>query len=359
MITPSEIRRAKILIVDDQESNVKLLEYMLAGSGYQSVSSTTDARDVFGLYQANRYDLVVLDLNMPHMDGFQVIAALKTIENLGYVPVLVVTAEPAHKLRALEAGAKDFISKPFDNVEVLTRIQNMIEVRLLHRQLYGYNASLEELVLERTADLHESYRETVLTMTCAAEYKDTDTGLHIQRVGFHSKELALRLGMGTQFCDEILYAAPMHDIGKIAIPDEILLKQGPLAPAEWVVMKTHTTVGAKILAGRQSPYLRMGEEIALNHHERWDGGGYPNGLAGEAIPLAARIMNICDIYDALRGNRPYKPAIDHARALDIIARGDGRTQPEHFDPAILDAFTKASDALCEIYQTYSEKADGC
>ena len=354
MIALSEIHNAKILVVDDQEANVELLNYMLRGAGYTSVTSTMESREVFQLYRANDYDLIVLDLNMPNKNGFEVIESLKSIENWGYLPVLAVTAEPAYKLKALGVGAKDFISKPFDNVEVLTRIYNMLEVRLQHKKLHDYAAALEAKVRVRTAELRDSYRETILTMTCAVEHKDTDTGLHIQRIGLYCESLAAHLGMGSQFRDEIFYASPMHDIGKIGIPDHILLKPGEFTAAEWEIMKTHTTLGAKILGERKSPYLRMGAEIALSHHERWDGSGYPNGLAGDAIPLSARIMHVCDIYDALRSKRPYKQAFDHATAIGILTHGDGVTRKEHFDPAVLQAFLTAGEEFREIYRANGE-----
>ena len=311
-----------------------------AAPAMSSITSTMDPGEVCELHRKNRYDLILLDLQMPGMDGFQVMEGLKEIEPDGYLPVLVITAQPGHKLRALQAGAKDFISKPFELAEVLARVHNMLEVRLLHKELHNYNDVLEQRVRERTADLQESYLETIFTMMRAAEHKDEDTGAHVQRISYYSRELARMLGLDEEFVDTIFFASPMHDIGKIGIPDHILLKPGALTPEEWEVMKGHTSMGAKILGNSKSPYLRMGAEIALNHHERWDGGGYPNGKRGEAIPLPARIMNICDIYDALRSKRPYKPAFDHLKTMDIITRGDGRTQPEHFDPAVLAAFTR-------------------
>ncbi|MGZ5779675.1 MAG: HD-GYP domain-containing protein, partial [Burkholderiaceae bacterium] len=287
---------------------------------------------------------------MPYMNGFEVMESLKGIEKEGYLPVLVITAEPEKKLRALEIGARDFVSKPFDHVEVLTRIRNMLEVRLLHKKLHSYNDILEQLVQQRTADLRNSYREAIFTLTNAAEHKDEDTGLHIQRIGFYCQELAERLGMGSKFCDEIYYASPMHDIGKMAIPDHILLKPCGFTPDEWDIMKTHTSLGAEILAEKKSPYLKMGAEIALSHHECWNGDGYPNKLKGEAIPLPARIMTICDVYDALRSRRPYKQAFDHARTMHIIMNGDGRTQPDHFDPLIFNIFNLHHESFREIYQ---------
>ena len=353
MISSSDILHGKILIVDDQEANVLLLERMLRGAGYVSVASTMDPREVCELHRKNRYDLILLDLQMPGMDGFQVMEGLKEIEPDGYLPVLVITAQPGHKLRALQAGAKDFISKPFELAEVLARVHNMLEVRLLHKELHNYNDVLEQRVRERTADLQESYLETIFTMTRAAEHKDEDTGAHVQRISYYSRELARMLGLDEEFVDKIFFASPMHDIGKIGIPDHVLLKPGGFTPDEWEVMKGHTAMGAKILGNSKSPYLKMGAEIALNHHERWDGGGYPNGKRGEAIPLAARIMNICDIYDALRSKRPYKPAFDHLKTMDIITHGDGRTQPEHFDPVILAAFKQNHQSFRDIFEAYT------
>jgi putative two-component system response regulator len=353
LINASDILNAKILIVDDLEANVRLLERMLVSTGYTSVSSTMDPREVCELHRKNRYDLILLDLQMPGMDGFQVMEGLKEIEPDGYLPVLVITAQPGHKLRAFQAGAKDFIGKPFDLAEVLARVHNMLEVRLLHKELHNYNDVLERRVRERTADLQENYLETIFAMTRAAEHKDEDTGAHVQRISYYSRELARMLGKDEEFADKIFFASPMHDIGKIGIPDHILLKPGSFTPEEWEIMMGHTTMGAKILGNSKSPYLQMGVEIALNHHECWDGGGYPNDKRGDAIPLMARIMNICDIYDALRSKRPYKPAFDHLQTVDIITRGDNRTQPQHFDPVIFAAFKQNHQLFRDIFETYT------
>jgi len=356
MVNPAAVLNAAILIVDDKEANVQLLARMLVAAGYTSVSSTMDPLEVCDLHRARRFDLILLDLLMPGLDGFQVMERLKEIEPDGYLPVLVVTAQPGHKLRALQAGAKDFISKPFELAEVLARVRNMLEVRLLHKKLHDYTEVLEFRVRERTAELHESYLETIFTMTRAAEHKDEDTGAHVQRISYYCRELTGLLGLDGDFADTIFFASPMHDIGKIGIPDHVLLKPAGFTPEEWAIMKGHTSMGARILGDGKSQYLKMGAEIALNHHERWDGGGYPNGKRGEEIPLAARMMYICDIYDALRSKRPYKTALDHSKVVEIITCGDGRTQPEHFDPEIFAVFEKNHQMFRDIFETTSASA---
>jgi putative two-component system response regulator len=359
MASPSDLLHAKILIVDDQEFNITLLKRILLGAGYDTLTSTMDPRDVCELHLKSHFDLILLDLQMPGMDGFQVMEGLKEAEPEGYLPVLVITAQPGHKLRALQAGAKDFISKPFELAEVLARVHNMLEVRLLHTELQDHADVLAQRVRERTAELQESYLEAIFAVTRAAEYKEDDIGPHVRRISYYSRELGTLLGLDADTTDKIFFASPMHDIGKIGIPDNILLKPGALTPDEREVMKGHAAIGAKILGNNRSPYVQIGAEIALNHHERWDGGGYPSGKQGEEIPLVARIMQLCDIYDALRSKRPYKPAFDHLQAVDIITRGDGRTEPGHFDPAVLAAFTQHHESFRRIFEEHTaEDVDG-
>ncbi len=353
MKTEADIYNASILIVDDLAANVQLLTRMLQSAGYTSIASTMNPFDVVKLHRSNHYDLIMLDILMPGMDGFQVMEALNEAALDDYLPVLVITAQPGHKLRALQLGAKDFVAKPFELPEVLARVHGMLEVRLLHRALHAANELLEQRVRERTAELQESYLETIFTMTRAAEHKDDDTGSHVQRISYYSRELARLLGLDEEYAGQIFFASPMHDIGKIGIPDHILLKPGGFTPEEWTVMKQHAVMGEEILGNSKSPYLKLGCEIALNHHEKWDGSGYPSGLRGEEIPLAARIMNICDIYDALRSRRPYKPAFDHQKAMEIIGNGDGRTMPTHFDPLILAVFLKNHQTFSDIFEKYA------
>jgi len=356
MISLSEIRNANILIVDDQEANVKLLESMLGGTGYRSVTSTMDPQEVARLHRKNRYDIIILDINMPRKNGFDVIESLREVEEFGYLPVLAVTAEPAHKLKALTCGARDFVSKPFEIVEMLTRINNMIEVRLLHRRLHAGNEALGARIREGTYALRDAYREAISTMTDTLVSKDDESGPHLQRTSLYCEILAERLGMDGQFREEISYASKIHDIGKAVIPERILAKDYDImTPDEWMVIQSHTTRGAELLRERQSPYLKMGMDIALCHHERWDGSGYPNGLAGEAIPLSARIMAVADVYDSLRSAHPYRAAFSHERALRVMMRGDGRTLPDYFDPDILRVFLDAGEEFREVHRSYGDE----
>jgi putative two-component system response regulator len=352
MLTASEIYQGKILIVDDQDTNILLLERILRGAGYVSLASTKYSSEVVELHRKNCYDLILLDLQMPGMDGYEVMESLKEIELDGYLPVLVVTAQPSQKLHSLQTGAKDFISKPFELAEIVARVRNMIEVRLLHKKLQSNNDMLEQKVQERTTELHDSYLETIYTLVRAAERKDDEMGAHVKRISYYCREFAKIIGMDKVFVERVYLASPMHDIGKIGIPDHILFKPDGFTPDEWEIMKGHSLMGAKILGDSKSPYLQMGAEIALNHHERWDGSGYPNRKKGNDIPISARIMNICDVYDALRSKRSYKPAYNQLETMDIITKGDGRTLPQHFDPDILESFKRNSKLFQEIFQTY-------
>ena len=270
MTSLAEIRKARILIVDDQESNLLLLQKLLQAAGYPNLLTVADPTQVPDLYQAFRPDLILLDLHMPKLDGFEVMALLTAAVRDDYLPILVLTADVTQptRLRALEMGAKDFLTKPFDQVEVVTRIRNMLEVRLLHNQLKEQNAILEQKVRERTQELVETRLEIIHRLGRAAEYRDKGTGLHILRISHISAALGRAAGLPTERREVIMSASPMHDIGKIGIPDSILLKQGKLDAEEWEVMKTHTTIGAELLAGHDSILMSTAASIALTHHER-------------------------------------------------------------------------------------------
>jgi putative two-component system response regulator len=350
---------ARILVVDDEERNRRVLVAMLEAENY-TVLEAANGEQALELARCNPPDIILLDIMMPGMDGYDVARALKAAEATRSVPVIMVTSlsDRGSCVRGLEAGAEEFVSKPVDRWELRVRVRNLLKLKEYGDFLVDHNRILEAQVRHRTQMLTQSYRETILRLSRAAAYKDEETGAHVTRIGFYVVELAQALGLDAQFQDNIQYAGPMHDVGKIAIPDEILLKPAALTRQEWEIMKNHTALGAKLLAGSDSPYLWMGAEIALAHHECWDGSGYPHALAGEAIPLPARIMLICDVYDALRSQRPYKPAYSHERALDIITIGDGRTAPSHFDPAVLDAFNRCVGRFRDIYDAHKDEGYG-
>jgi putative two-component system response regulator len=330
-------KNARILIVDDQEANVRLLEAILRRAGYVCLRSMADPRGVASVYDEFDPDLLLLDLHMPHLDGFAVMDGLKPrIPSGSYFPILVLTADitPEAKQRALASGAKDFLIKPFDPTEVLLRIENLLETRFLHLALRNQNQILEDKVRERTKELEETHLEMLDRLAVAAEFRDDDTGQHTKRVGWMSAVLARHLGLPAEQIELIQRAAPLHDIGKIGIPDRILLKPGALSPEEFEVIKTHTTIGARILSGGRFALLRTAEEIAFTHHERWDGTGYPQGLTGEAIPLSGRIVALADAFDALISVRPYKKARRIEESMVEIQRGAGA----QFDPSVVEAF---------------------
>lgn len=345
------MKPARVLVVDDEDRNRRLLGGMLEADGY-AVEEAANGAQALECAQHNPPDLVLLDIMMPNIDGYEVVRTLKANAATRAIPVIMVTALDDRKSRvhALECGAEEFVTKPVDRQELRVRVKNLLKLKEYGDFLTDYNRILETQVKERTLQLVSSYRETITTMTRAAAYKDEETGAHVARISFYTVELAQALGLDPEFCDTIHYASPMHDVGKIAIPDTILGKPGAFEPHEWAIMKTHAALGGKMLRGTDSPYLVMGAEIADNHHERWDGSGYPLCLKGEAIPLSARIMNICDQYDALRSKRPYKPAFSHEKTLEIITVGDGRTLPSHFDPAILATFKGCAERFRAIFE---------
>lgn len=345
------IKAATILVVDDQPVNVKLLEKVLLAEGYPNVISTTDSREAVNLFLAHNCDLVLLDLNMPHIDGYGVMQELQRISE-DYPPVLVLTAlkDRDSRVRALESGARDFVSKPFDRVELLSRIRNMLEVRMLNKAMKQQNQLLEEKVYERTRELDETRLEIIRRLGRAAEYRDNETGLHIIRMSQYSQIIGMADGMTESEADMLLNASPMHDIGKIGIPDQILLKPGKLTPEEWEIMKTHSTIGAEILSGHESELMQVAREIALHHHEKWDGSGYPNGQTGDEIPLVGRIVAIADVFDALTTVRPYKKAWKVEDAVDYIAQN----RATHFDPRLVDLFMKCLTEILAIRAKYPE-----
>jgi putative two-component system response regulator len=296
-------------------------------------------------------DLILLDIMMQDMDGYEVARKLKDQPLTQPIPIIMVTSlsDRDSRLKALQAGAEEFLTKPVDRTELWVRVRNLLRLKDYADFMKNHNKILEAQVLERTAQLQNNYRETIFTLTRAAEYRDDTTGSHVARVSYYVETLGEHLALDNAYIEQMFYASPMHDIGKMAIPDRILHKSTPLNADEWQIMQTHSTMGHEILQGCESPYMKMGAEIALMHHEAWDGSGYPLGLKGEQIPMSCRIMAICDQYDALRSPRPYKPAFSHQKSVDILTRGDSRSSPEQFAPDVLAAFVECADKLAQIY----------
>lgn len=343
LVNHIRLESASILVVDDEASNVKLLERLLNVAGYSHVVATQDPRQVTALYKEHESDLILLDLTMPYMDGYQVMAQLREEMGDDLSPILVLTAQSVQDFcqRALDSGARDYVTKPFDSSELLSRVRNLLEVQLAQKFMRSQNKILDWRVRERTRDLqiahqqlHESRLQVVRYLGRAAEYRDNETGLHIIRMSKMSALLGKAVGMDEQEVDLLLNASPMHDIGKIGIPDHILLKPGKFEPEEWQIMQTHAQIGADILSNDDSDLLKMATEIALTHHEKWDGSGYPNGLKGEAIPLTGRVTALADVFDALTSVRPYKQAWPLQKAVDYIKEQSGR----HLDPRIVEHF---------------------
>jgi putative two-component system response regulator len=338
------LEEASILVIDDQESNLQILERMCRGAGYERIRTVSDPRQALEAFEQVRPDLVLLDLVMPHLDGFEVMAQIRArMQREEYLPILVLTTDvsPESRQKALSIGAKDFVNKPFDRGEVELRIRNLLETRFVYRELRRNNDNLEIMVLQRTSDLEEARLEILERLAVAAEYRDDTTGQHTRRVGRVSGLISKALGLTQDEVELMERAAPLHDVGKIGVPDQILLKGGRLTPEEFSLMKTHTTIGAKILGDSRNRLLQFAEEIALYHHEHWDGSGYTPGLAGDAIPLSARIVAIADVYDSLTHERPYKRAWSKEEAVTEIKAGTG----SHFDPDVVGAFMEIVDML--------------
>jgi PAS domain S-box-containing protein len=465
--------KTEILVVDDVRENLMFLDSMLSDAGYRvrPAISGAIALDAIGNFLP---DIILLDIMMPDMDGYEVLQYLKKNKLTRDIPVIFITAasDIDSMVKGFELGAVDYVSKPFRRREVLARVANHLELYRLRcraeeqknvsegmlsgildsaaeaivtvdesqniilynkgaEEIFGYQHDevigkpLEILIPEKyrathsdkitefeesqtharfmanrggiegrrkngkvfpaeaslskmnlngkrtyTAVLHDiserkiaekalsdSFAEAIYTLIRASEFRDDQTGAHVSRISYYTKIMAEEQGMDAEYCNQIFFASPMHDIGKIGIPDSILLKPGGFTEEEWEIMKTHTTIGANILANNSSPYLKMAELIALNHHESWDGRGYPMGLKGEEIPLCARIMQLADVYDALRSERPYKKPFNHEQSVEIICKGDGRTNPSNFDPEVLNAFSKRSDTMAEIFAQQMENAE--
>ena len=349
---PTDQDRAKpqkIMVVDDEILNRKLVEAMLKPQGYEVILAV-DGEDCLAKVEENPPDLILMDIMMPNLNGFEVVTRLKAKEKLALIPIVMVTAlqDVGDRVKAWEVGADDFLTKPVDRMELRARVRSLLKVKAYNDHMVNYRQELEcevakqtlqlknasEKIAEAHSKLRDASLETIFRLARAAEYKDEDTGNHIISMSRISALLAERIGLNSVVVERILYASPMHDIGKIGIPDRILTKNGPLNDDEWAIMRMHTVFGGQILEGSNIGFLRLGEVIALTHHEKWDGSGYPNGLVGNKIPLAGRIVAVADVFDALMSKRPYKPPLTFEQTVDIIKAGKG----SHFDPAVVEVF---------------------
>ena len=358
--------QAKILVADDEKINRMVLQDILLTQGYEIIQAA-DGVEALERARKDTPDVVLLDLHMPKMNGLEVTKQMKADKQLRHIPLIIVTGLDDMDLRvkALRFGADDFLVKPPHMAELIARVRALVKVKAYHDHMVNYQKELQKEVSKRTHQLKKALVElkkthhqlknsslqTIYSLSRASEYKDEDTAEHIQRISYYAAAVGRRLGLDDNAIEMILYASPMHDIGKIGIPDRILLKPGKLDPQEWAIMKEHTTFGDEILSKGTNGFIKFARVIALTHHEKWDGSGYPKGLKGEKIPIGGRITAVADVFDALTSNRPYKKAFPIDKSLKIMQESSG----SHFDPEVVGAFFKAQDEILEIRNRFQDK----
>ncbi|MBL8873033.1 MAG: response regulator [Planctomycetaceae bacterium] len=375
-VSSCPVPNAKILIVDDEPVNIKVVSRLLRIEGYQNFVSTSDSREALGLLRGENPDLLLLDLMMPHVSGIDILRTIKRSPELQHTPVIILTASTDHQTRvdALRSGANDFLNKPIDANELSPRVGNLLTLKRYQDRLRDYSQELEEAVNLRTAELEASRRDLLHCLARASEFRDDDTGHHVLRVGRYARLIAEGLGKDATYTDLIEQAAQLHDVGKIGVADAVLKKPGKLTEEEFSIMQSHaalgkrvlqrispqeemalrhhTDIGAKVLGTARSPLMDMACRIALTHHERWDGNGYPLGLKGEDIPLEGRITAVADVFDALSTKRCYKEAFPIDKCFNIMANESGT----HFDPTVLDAFFAKRREILEVQLRYANES---
>jgi putative two-component system response regulator len=374
LTSPSEADIARILVVDDEAVNIKVIQKYLQQAGYSHIRGITDPTFAIAGIAIEQPDVILLDVMMPRISGLELLSSIRSNPATAHLPVIILTAscDRETKLAVLERGATDFLAKPVDPCELAPRVRNALMVKKSHDSLRNYAQALEDAVRHRTAELEASRRDVIFCLARAAEMRDDDTGHHVMRVGKYAAAIGRAMGLDEPTAEMLEQAAQLHDIGKIGIPDEILLKPGkldpeqyermqkhvglgqkiiePLSQADWETLKHHVNIGQKVLDSSRSPLLRMAARIALTHHERWNGQGYPLGLAREDIPLEGRITAVADVFDALSSRRPYKKPLPIDKCFEIIEADRG----EHFDPAVVDAFLSQRQAIADIQIRFAD-----
>jgi putative two-component system response regulator len=342
------------LLVDDSRSVLDFLKRLVEADGMVQATAFTDPLQALASAMTQEYDIVLVDFEMPKMDGITFIRELRALSKFNDIPIAMITSIQSDEVRmkALEAGATDFLPKRPQSLEMKVRLRNLIRLGLAVRKLNDRAADLASEVAAATVKLQEREEEIILRLALAVEYRDNDTGEHTLRVAKYSRIIAEQLSLSPRLCRDIYLAAPLHDVGKVAIPDNILLKPGRLTAAEMEVIRTHAAIGERILADSHCELIQIGAEIAVAHHERWDGGGYPNGLSGSEIPIAARVVAVADVFDALMSKRPYKEAMPLTEARRYLEDQKGR----QFDPSCVDAFLARWDQVAAIASPESARA---
>jgi two-component system, response regulator RpfG len=338
-----------IVIIDDEFTSRVILDKIVRGLKQDiTVQPFASPLGAIEWLRLNHPDLILVDHLMDEMSGLEVVRTIRRIPHLEHVPIIMVTVSNDREVRhkALDLGVAEFLSKPINHHECQIRCRNLLALHLHHKEVLQHSEQLEKAVTEATRRILEREQETLFRLAKAGEYRDSDTGNHVLRMAKYSRLIAEGVGLDENRCSLIEMASPMHDIGKIGIPDNILLKPGKLNHEEFSIMKTHTSIGYHILKSSHSKYISLGAEIALSHHERYDGNGYPNGLLGKAIPLDARIVAIADVYDALTSERPYKKAWSNQEALEYIQANGG----SQFDPECVEAFVRQFSKISIIQQ---------
>lgn len=367
MTGADDVTSMKVMIVDDVLTNIKVVKAFLAEEGFQRFISVTDATEAVAVIYREDPDILLLDLMMPEVSGIEILDTLRSDERYARLPILILTSTTSRELKseALRLGATDFLAKPVDSDDLVPRVRNALLAKC-------YQEDLERKVRERTMDLERSRQEIIHCLARAAEYRDNETGRHVIRVGKYARIIGCELGIVGEELSLLEQAATLHDVGKIGIPDSILLKPGKLTPEEFEIMQkhcgygkkifetlspdectrllNHTTLGAAILAGCDSPVVQLARTIALTHHEKWDGSGYPLGLNGEKIPIEGRITAVADVFDALSSKRPYKSAFPLEKCFSILEEG----REKHFDPTVLDAFFQHQDEIVSVQIEFAD-----